>query len=114
MLKVEEVIQQSDKGKLGYDVATECIYSIIDKINEPRILYAMAIILYEGYEHEFYETERDRLLFCARSKVVYRLCELDTKESYRYFSLLYNLYGKDGGGSLIYKDMDQKFSLENK
>ncbi len=57
----------------------------IDDITEPKLLYAMAIILHEGYATEFFVTLHDRLMTRAREHVVMRLAQLGTKEAYNYF-----------------------------
>ncbi len=112
--KVEEIISAAEKRVHRsrqveeQDALVQLRYHIAQE-NDPNILYAMAIVLYEGYEDEFRETLRDRLLFSTREMLVTRLSQLGNEAAYDYFCRLHVHYGTDAGESLKYKRMKENF-----
>ncbi len=116
--KVEQLIRKAEQQhKPGFGNAQPLeeatlirIDEYIEGIREPRQLYTMAIALYEGYEDEFRETLRDRLLFMSREIVVHRLSRLGTEEARVYFRRLHEHYGQDGAASTMYRELNQNFN----
>lgn len=114
----ESCFEQQSSGIETFDqkyMIRNCLYEqyekrfgeIISEEQNPRTLYLLIIILYEGYDP--HETLHDRLLFSARCLAEITLAKLGTEEAYRYFMRLKNLYGRDGAGSASYKTLEYRY-----
>ena len=77
----------------------------ISKLTTPESLFALAVLLYDGYP-EFFGTPFDRHMFAAREMVVSHLARLGTEQAYGYFKILKSLHGCDGAGSLQFKTLE--------
>ncbi len=114
---IEERVQRAQKEELKGEVdkaeleqtTLNGIDNYIELMDDPSVLYATAIVLYEGYDDEFRESLRERLLFMTREAVVFRLCRLGSEEAYAYFRRLHEHYGTDAGESRKYKEMEEEF-----
>lgn len=59
--------------------------------------------LYDGYR-EFFESPFDRHMFAAREMAVIHLARLGTEKAYIYFKALKSLHGRDGAGSMQFRE----------
>lgn len=77
----------------------------ISKLTTPESLFALAVLLYDGYR-EFFGTPFDRHMFAAQGMAVIHLARLGTEEAYSYFKALKSLHGRDGAGSMQFRVLE--------
>ncbi len=83
--------------------------ALIDGLDSPKDIYAVAVMLGE-YQKDSGGNVVDWLLYQdAGLMPAVRLGKLGTAEAYTYFLKLHALYGRDGGGSLLYKEMEREY-----
>ncbi len=83
--------------------------ALIDSLDSPKDIYAVAVMLLE-YQKDTGGNVEDWLLYQdAEHMPATRLGALGTPEAYTYFLKLHALYGSDGAGSMLYKEMELKY-----
>ncbi len=83
--------------------------SLINGLDSPKDIFAVAVML-ARYQQDTGGNPEDWLLYQdAELMPARRLGELGTPEAYIYFRKLHELYGFDGGGSLLYREMERKY-----
>lgn len=80
---------------------------LINKENSPKILFSVLVALRE--EGEGNETILGRIESVTTNRIIGRMAQIKSEQSWSYFLKAWNLYGTDAGESLIFKGLAKKY-----